>query len=276
MKRYLKLVDFEFTRFLKLYLVLIGITTVLQLIGVIFESRRYVGRANKMIYEELMSKADFISQFGKMSLVQFSQTVWVLGPIVLCGVTLLIYVFFIWYRDWLGKNTFSYRLLVLPTARLNIYLAKMTTILLFVLGLVAWQLLLLPVERQILQWLVPAEFRMDLRMTEITGAYYMSVIFPRTFSDFILTYGFGLLGICIVFTAILFERSYRLKGIFYGIVYVALSVLVFIAPLLINEFLIGNYFYPNELFYMEVVTSLLTWAGAIWIGNHLINKKIRV
>ena len=39
MNRYLKLVNFEFNRFLKLYLVLIGITILLQMIGVIVESR---------------------------------------------------------------------------------------------------------------------------------------------------------------------------------------------------------------------------------------------
>ena len=44
---------------------------------------------------------------------------------------------------------------MLPTARMNIYLAKATTILLFVLGLVALQLLLFPVEGQVLQWMVP-------------------------------------------------------------------------------------------------------------------------
>ncbi len=128
MNRYLKLVNFEFTRFLKLFLVLTGITLLIQLIGVIFESRKYIGRANKVIYEELLSKSDFITQYGKISFYNISQTGWFLGPIVLCGVTLLIYVFFIWYRDWLGKNTFSYRLLVLPTARINVYLAKATTI----------------------------------------------------------------------------------------------------------------------------------------------------
>ena len=93
-----------------------------------------------------MPKDEFIEHYGKMSFLNFSQSAWFLGPIAVCGVTLIIYVFFIWYRDWFGKNTFSYRLLMLPTARINVYLAKATTILLYVLGLVALQLLLLPIE----------------------------------------------------------------------------------------------------------------------------------
>ena len=99
----------------------------------------------------------------------------------LCGVALIIYVFFIWYRDWLGKNTFIYRLLMLPTARINVYLAKATTILLFVLGLVALQLLLLPIEGQVLQWMVPTEFRTDMSINEITNFRDFECIFPTHF-----------------------------------------------------------------------------------------------
>ncbi|MEK5444793.1 hypothetical protein [Fredinandcohnia sp. FSL W7-1320] len=276
MNRFLKLVNFEFSRFFKLYLVLVGITVLCQMVGVIFEARRYVGRANKAIYEDLLSKSDFISQYGTMSFFRFSETLWFLGPIMLAGVTLLIYVFFIWYRDWFGKNTFSYRLLVLPTARLNIYLAKATTVLLFVLGLIALQLILVPAEMQIIKWLVPDELRTDFSIATISNHYYLGVLFPMTIADFILIYGVGIVAVCVVFTGILFERSYRLKGIFLGILYAAVSILVFFAPILVNELILRNYFYANELFYMELGTCLLTLAGAIWIGNYLMNKKIRV
>lgn len=276
MNRFLKLVNFEFSRFLKLYLVLFGITVIFQMIGVVVESRKYVSRANKAIYEGLMSQSDFISQYGTMSFYRFSESLWFLGPIVLAGVTLLIYVFFIWYRDWLGKNTFSYRLLVLPTARLNIYLAKATTVLLLVLGLIALQLILVPIEMQMIKWLVPDEFRTDFSIAEISNHYYLGILFPKTMADFILIYGVGIVAVCIAFTAILFERSYRLKGIFFGILYAAASILIIFAPILVNEFILGNYFYANELFYMELGTCLLTLAGAIWIGNYLMNKKIRV
>ena len=150
-----------------------------------------------------------------------------MGPIILCGVILIIYVFFIWYRDWLGKNTFSYRLLMLPTARINVYLAKATTILLYVLGLVALQLLLLPIEVQVLKWMVPSEFRTDFSINEIANFHDLRIFFPNNFIEFILYYGAGMAAVFIVFTAILFERSFRIKGIIYGILYCAVSLLSF-------------------------------------------------
>ena len=62
MSRYLKLVNFEFNRFFKLYLVLIGMTILLQIMGVIVVSRKYLNVANELIYKELMLKSEFIEQ----------------------------------------------------------------------------------------------------------------------------------------------------------------------------------------------------------------------
>lgn len=276
MNRYLKLVNFEYARFFKLYLVLIGITIVSQVSGVIVESRLYLNRANELIYKELMPKGEFIESYGTISFLNISQTLWFIGPIALCGVVLIIYVFFIWYRDWLGKNTFSYRLFMLPTARIHIYLAKATTVLLYVLGLVALQLLLLPVESRILQWIVPNEFRVDFSVSAITNIHNLNILFPSTFIEFVLYYGVGMIAVFIVFTAILFERSYRMKGLIYGILYCALSLLIFFMPIIVSEFFLINYFYPIELLLMECIAGLFVLACAIWTGNFLMKNKVRV
>ncbi|OEH94556.1 hypothetical protein [Bacillus solimangrovi] len=278
MKRYMKLVNFEFNRFLKFYLVLIGMTFLLQMIGVIVESRNYMNKANELMTEELMSKSEFVRIYGTMSFHNITATEWFLGLIALCGVVLISFVFIIWYRDWLGKNTFSYRLLVLPTARFNIYLAKATTILIFLLGLVAFQFLSFSVDSLVLQWLVPDEFRTDLSVQEITVGYSLAHLplvlwFPRTFIEFILYYGGGMIIVLIGFTAILFERSFRLKGIFYGLIYSAVSLLILLTPIYLLQ---SNYFYPTELVFLEIGAGLIVLMGAIWIGNFLLKNKIRV
>jgi len=72
---------------------------------------------------------------------------------------LMIYVFFIWYRDWFGKNTFIYRLFMLPTERIAIYFAKLTTIMLLVLGLIALQILLILMEKQIVNKIIPIDLQ---------------------------------------------------------------------------------------------------------------------
>ncbi|MEI5906991.1 hypothetical protein WAK64_07965 [Bacillus spongiae] len=275
MKRYLKLVNFEFNRFFKLYLVLLGLTTLLQMIGVIFESRKYVNLVNEEVYGGMMTKNEFLNTYWSMSFVNVSYSPMFIAPIALCVITLGIYVFFIWYRDWLGKNTFSYRLLILPTARINVYLAKATTILLLILGLVTLQLALIPVERQVFEWIIPSEFRTDLSIFEIINSTEIMVfLIPESLFEFILHYGFGMIAVILVFTAILFERSFRIKGVFYGILYSAVSLFLLFSPTMMNVFLLGNYFYPMELFLMELAAGTLVGAVAIYTSNYLIKHKI--
>jgi hypothetical protein len=240
------------------------------------ESRNYVSRANQLIYKEYMPMEQFIEQFGAFSFMQIVHSFWFMGPIALCIAALLIYVFFIWYRDWFGKNTFIYRLFMLPTSRLNVYFAKAAVIFLLILGLLAVQLVLLPLENRVLQWMVPDEFLDVLTVNQIMKTDYLSILFPPSFIEFILTYGGGMTAVFIVFNAILFERSFRIKGIVYGILYCACSLFIFLAPILVDSFILKNYFYPMEILFMEVGTGVIVLAGAIWTGHYLLKNKVRV
>jgi hypothetical protein len=273
MNRYLKLVHFEISRFFKLYLVLIVITILSQTTGVIVMSNQYVNRANEAMYVQGMSIEQFIANEGFMGMFKVTHSLWYTGPIALCIVALLFYVFFIWYRDWFAKNTFIYRLLMLPTARINIYLAKATSIFLMVLGLVALQLLLIPLQSIILKWIVPREIRLDMTVSEVMdNDYYLQILLPQSFIEFMIHYGIGFMVVFVVFTAILFERSFRWKGILLGAAYVILAITLFIWPF----FALFDYLYPLELLVTGTVLGLLVAAMSIWMGHYLLTKKITV
>lgn len=276
MKNYLKLVNFEISRFFKLYLVLIGLTFVCQFVGAIIVSKGYMNRSDQVMYENQLSVSQYIKEYGTFSFHQFVFSEWFVIPIFFCIAMLMIYVFFIWYRDWFGKNTFIYRLLMLPTERINIYFAKLTAIMLLVLGLIALQLLSISIEIQITNSIVPVDFRTYFSFfDEIYNLEIWGWLYPNTFIEFILVYGVGLIFVAILFTAILFERSYGLKGIFYSIIYGLLSFGFFIVPLVLNG-IYSNYFYTLEIFFMELVTSIIVLGSAIWIANYLLKHKIRV
>ncbi|WP_017379438.1 hypothetical protein [Paenisporosarcina sp. TG-14] len=277
MINYLKLVNFEFNRSAKLFAVLLGITLVIQIAGVIVMSKMYLNMANEKIYEDLMPKAEFLSNFGQMSFLSVTRSVWFLGPIALCIAAVGFYIFLIWYRDWFGKNTFIYRLLMLPTTRLNIFYAKITNILLLTFGFVAFQLILMPIETMVLKWMLPKEFRVDMNIKEIiSGMPELNILIPTSIFDVIVIYGAGFMVVSILFTAILFERSFRWKGIFVGSIYSLVAITVFISPLLLQEFILNGYFYPIELFALEIVMGLIVLAGSIWISGFLLKNKITV
>lgn len=277
MSNYFKLVNFELTRFIKIYLVLMGITITSQLIGMIVVSKKYLKEANRAIYEEGMSKASFIDQFGQFSIYDFGMSIWFIGPIALSIVVLLIYVFFIWYRDWFAKNTFIYRLLTLPTARLNVYLAKATSIFLMVLGLVALQIVLFPIESRMSKWMVPLDLRIDLSLHEfLEQLYFLSVLIPEPTLKFILNYGVGFMFVFIVFTAVLFERSFKWKGIILGILYSVVAVTIYILPGIVDVFILPNYFYQSEKFFLDLTAAVIVSGLSIWIGHLLLKYKITV
>lgn len=277
MKSYLKLVNFEFNRFAKVFAVLLGITLVVQIAGVIVLSKMYLNMANEKIYEELMPKAEFLSNYGEMSFLSVTTSVWFLGPIALCIAGVGFYIFLIWYRDWFGKNTFIYRLLMLPTTRLNVFYAKITNILLATFGFVAFQLILIPIETTVFKWMLPKEFRVDMNVKEIVSSMpELNILFPNSFLECILYYGAGIMVVSILFTAILFERSFRWKGIFVGILYSLVAVAVFMSPLLLQEFVLNGFFYPIELFVLELVMGVIALVGSIWMSGFLLKNKITV
>lgn len=277
MNRYLKLVNFELNRFIRIYIVLAAITIIAQIVGVMAMSNRYLDLANVVINKDHVSKETFLDEYGYMSFANITDTLWFLGPIALSIAALIFYSFFIWYRDWFGKNTFIYRLLMLPNPRINVYLAKATALFLMVLGLISLQLILLPIESKILQFMVPVDFRTDFSINEvITSFHYLTVFYPRTFIGFILSYGTGFMAVFVLFTVILFERSYRLKGIFFGAIYGVLTVVVFFLPDIVEMILRTQYLYPSEVLALRIALGLIITTMSIWVSYYLLRKKIRV
>ncbi|WHX98087.1 hypothetical protein [Neobacillus sp. DY30] len=277
MKNYLKLVNFEFNRIAKLFVVLLGITLVSQMAGVYVVSKSYLNIMDEKLFKEMMSQAQFLESFGYMSFAQVVRSVWFVGPIALCIAGVAFYIFLIWYRDWVGKNTFIYRLLMLPTTRLNIFYAKITTILLMAFGLVAFQLILLPIEMLVMKGMVPKEFRVDMSVKDILiGMPELNIIIPSTVMELILYYGAGVMAVSVLFTAVLMERSFRWKGIFAGLLYSAAAVVVLILPLLIQEFVLNGFFYPIELLVLEILMGIIVLAASIWMSGFLLMKKITI
>ncbi|RRN71919.1 hypothetical protein EI200_09725 [Peribacillus simplex] len=277
MMRYLKLVNFEINRFSKIYISLLLITLVSQFAGVIIVTKSLLNDASKIMSDEKLSEAAYISKYLGIDFTDIANTLWFLGPIALSAVALIFYIFLIWYRDWFGKNTFIYRLLMIPTSRLSIYLSKASAIFLMVLGLIAFQIIILPMENALFNSYVPE----SLLNMEMSTSYIvkmnrvLNLVIPSTFTQFLFSYGIGLMIMSILFTAIMFERSFRIKGIILGLVYVGISAAVFLAPVFVMES--GNfYFYPNEILGLQLALGIIVTGPSIWLGSWLLKNRVTV
>lgn len=277
MKNYLKLVNFEFNRCVKLYFSLIGLTIVSQLIAVFVESRNYINQLNEAVYQNKMPKAQFLSETGEMSMSWVVNSTWFLLPIIISITAVLFYSFYIWYVEWMGKNTFIYRLLMLPTTRMTVFWSKLTTIALMIFGLVSIQLILLLVESQLLKLLVASDIRLDLSIQQISEtSFYLSTFIPLSFLSFIIYYGTGFVLLFLGFTAVLFERSFRFKGILMGIGFNSTLFLLFLSPVLADSLFGFNWLYPIELLIIEIIVGLMVIAISSWMSHYLLNKKVTV
>ncbi|MED3910725.1 hypothetical protein P4597_16350 [Peribacillus simplex] len=275
MMRYIKLVNFEINRFSKIYLSLLLITLVSQFAGVIIVTKSLLKDARDIMSEERLSEAAYITNYGSIEFSHIAHTLLFVGPIALSAVALIFYIFLIWYRDWFGKNTFIYRLLMLPTSRLSIYLSKATAIFLMVLGLIAFQIIILPMENALFHSNVPEALLNEMSTFDIAKiSPILSLIIPSTFTQFLLSYGIGLMIMSILFTAIMFERSFRIKGIILGLVYCGIAAVLFLAPVLME---IGNfYFYPNELFGLMLALGIILTGLSVWLGAWLLKNRVTV
>src|SRR5690625_85762 len=142
---------------------------IIQLSTVLLSAFQYMNLVKDITKGGRVTPEQFLYDYWPFSLRDAVYTLGFLGPIAIGVAGLLFYMFFIWYRDWFARNTFIYRLLMLPTNRMNIYYAKLTTIMLTVLGAISMQLIYLSIYQQVVKWMVPVVYRMDIPTEIIVG-----------------------------------------------------------------------------------------------------------
>lgn len=277
MNYYLKLVHMEVHRFRWMLAILMGITAVCQISALIWTVTEELSLRREQLPQDIGNsfQAPAPEQLT-FEWAMFNTQQWFFLPILICISVLGLYVFFIWYRDWIGRHTFIYRLLVLPTARRNLYLAKISAFLLFVFGFVSFQLALLPVHNVIFRLIVPADQQADSHIVDaISSNQALVELIPRQFEQFLYYYGIGTIAVLAIFTAILLERSYRRLGILYGVLYLSGCVLAVMSPALLFDSR-HPYLYPNELYAVQVIMFVLVLCISVWLGIKLLAKKITV
>lgn len=277
MGSFMKLFAFEINRFIKLYIALLAVIFIIQLGTVLFEASSYMALVKEVTKSGRASPEQFLNEYWHFSLVDVIYARGFLIPIALGAVSVIIYLFFIWYRDWFARNTFIYRLLMLPVNRMTIYFAKLATIIVSVLGLISAQLVYLVIYKQIVKWIVPIVYRTDMKTSLLVASSDLSVLIPTHFSLFLIIYGLGTLFIIVLFTVILLERSFKLVGLLLGIIYTSFAIGLFILPFVVQFIFFDTfYLYTDEMFYVQLVISFIIGGVSLWISYILINRKVTV
>ena len=281
MNRYLKLVQMELHRFRWILLALMGLTAVVQIIAVVWKTKAALSARLDVINQSIDKGSPLHFASGEkltFDWVIFNTQKPFIIVILVSIAVLSFYVFFIWYRDWLGRSTFIYRLLTLPTARINLYWAKLTSLLLLVFGMLSFQLVLLPIEGWVFKLLVPSAQRAGSHIVDVISRnQILPLLIPRDSEQFMYYCGMGITAVVVIFTAILLERSYRKIGILYGALYLigCLGVIFFPVSYLETMFK-TDFFFGTEIFIMELFMFLIVLGLSLWLGNRLLSRKVTV
>ena len=273
MKNFGKLLNFEMRRLRYVLAGLMGVTAFIQLGTFLWKTSAEVALRQEQLARS--NRAETFQPDLTFADLMNSLQGWFIPPVFLCIAVMVIYVFLIWYRDWFSRDTFIYRLLMLPAARRNVYLSKLSAILLSVFSLLTFQLGWIVILRGLFHLIVPEEFREQSYFTDALRANQAwELLLPPNLWDFLFSYGLGILGVIVVFTAILLERSYRGVGIFYGIGYVVLAFVALVWPFSLLG--LSSFFYPSEVAAMGLFMAAVVAVVSLWLGFRLLHRKITV
>lgn len=278
MNYFFRLLNFEFERLSKFLFTLMTITVVSQFAGFLIRSRMYMGEVHHLRRQLNYTTEQILQSEGAFTINTISRSLWTYGPFALCIIGLLFYGFFIWYRDWFGQNTFAYRLLMLPINRMFLFITKLITLFIAIFSLLTLQIGILLVGQPFLSLLVSNEFFQQITIQEIIGSNtFLQLFLPDEGILFFLSYGFGLLFLIVLFTAILIERSYRKRGILYGIIYGILSLFLIIGSITVNYWFPFSFeFYSSEAIKLAAGTGTIIGIFSLVLSNHLINRKLTI
>lgn len=274
MNRTWKLLQFEFNRLWKVLIGLILFNMVVQPLGVIWSTYRYFNRdvsaGTTLEMPGTVARALAFNEVTQSGIVTLA--------ILFTVFALIFYTFYTWYREWYGKSRFSYRLMMIPGNRMQVYFAKLLALYIGVLLLVALQIVLLAVGNWIFEWVLSEDVIRPIHLFEL---YYWNdfgnEIFLPVLQIMINRYVMGFMTLNIVFVGILLERSFGLAGFISGLAFYLISLIGSVAVISV----IGGQAYKWYLFYDEVLYMMygimvLYTLICIGISHYLINHRLRV
>lgn len=274
----LKLTSFELDRLSKFLFTLIGLTFLSNLIGYIMTPMKYMSRINEYMATNSAPASQALEYYGPFSFYHVIDGIWILAPIAIGISGFLFYSVFIWYREWFGKNTFAYRLLMLPVSRMTLFFSKFIVIFIGIFTLIATQLVSLFIGYPIVTAIIERTYSSGQTLLEAIQMHPLfSYLLPIDLGFFLSVNGVGFILLLVLFTVILMERSFAVKGIFLGIVYAGAASMLVLFPLFIPD-IFNNYYilYDSELLIIEAVLLIIVGAISIMVSRHLLNKKITI
>lgn len=274
MRKFTSLLNFELSRFLKFLVPTLLVTAVIQLYITVSVSLEH----NDML-ERLAASGEPLERVPPFTMEAVTGNGLYELSIMLVVLVFMFYSFFTWYREWFGKNTFIYRLLMLPTSRSYLLTTK---VLVFIIGgLLAFvfQFGMYAIQLPITEWLVNPDHYTRLHIHNVQPMFgaIQNSLFPTTLFEFVSTYSFALAALLSLFAGILIERSFGMKGLVIGAGYfIGYFVLyVFLEAFLFNQ-MVTFPLRPSQIKITVLIYQMVMIVLGSIISSLLLKNKVKV
>ncbi len=274
MKKFIDLLSFEMNRFLKFLVPALLLMGVVQL----FVTYSKIGEFNESLEINTMVSGS-AAEMRPFSIQHITSSSMYELSLFLIVLVFMFYSFFIWYREWLGKNTFIYRLLMLPINRSALFLSKALVFLIGGFLSFAFQFGMYALQLFIASRTIPSEHYTALSIHNAQPPYTLlqGALFPTTGFEFTAAYSFAFAALVTLFAAILIERTYRLKGLFAGGIYFGGFFVLYGLVSNLNYFnILPTVLKPSQV---EIITLgylfVMILIGFI-IGHLLLKNRVKV
>ncbi|WP_127533521.1 hypothetical protein [Paenibacillus kobensis] len=276
MMTFWKLLNLEVKRLVIPFVIMAIMVAAVQMYGAHAMARHTENEAKEIMAREKLATVQQLEELHGLAsyadVIRINQSPWIILPIGLCIAFLLFYLFFVWYRDFIGKHSFMSRLLMVPASRHHIYFAKLFAPLLVIFALLAVQLLVLPVENRYYNSLLPDEMRVEYPLNYLISAIpFLRKLIPLSAEQFAFNYGMGIAAVIVLYTGVLLERSFRLLGLFGAIVYAVAAVYIATIPLGLGD----HWFFYEKARLLAGIISVIG-ALSLWLSLYLLKRKITV
>lgn len=221
--------------------------------------------------ESGVSMEEFIKTLDKMSLTSIiDQNPYPLLILLFVGLGLILFGFYLWYKEWFGASKRIYTLLSIKGSRFRIFASKLVVFMFIFIAYYGIVLLNIFLSSFVVKFILPEEILAgNLVQNFILHSQILPFIIPVSGATLLFNLTFLVMMFAILSVFVLWDRSKRIWGMVGGFIYMSSTIVVF--------------FYLNTLELYTSERTLVNWAFTITvlalstaISFYLLKKKVSI
>lgn len=267
--KFLTLVEIEIKKILPwLATLFIGITV--ALCGLFY---RTITLFKQDIMPKLLESSvdEYVKNNGQLTLGKvFDGSSMIPLLLIFAAIILACITFYLWYKEWFGYSKRIYMLLSLKGQRFSIFLSKLLVIVVSFFIFYGVVLLNLAIGGLLMNIILPEGIvANNLIQGALAQSNYIGMILPLTLGDFLYKMLFIILMFNLISVFVLADRSKRILGLIFALIYGIANVVIFVYTKTL-------FLFVDERFFVDwgfvVVATVLSMGISAW----LLNKKVSI